>query len=185
MAEKITFDKLVRWVGLGALVLAVLYITNYLSSVLLPFFIAWLFAYLLYPMVKFIQYRMHVKVRALAIIIAMLAVLSVIGLMVYFIIPPMFDQFQKLYSYLMHWLHQTTHTNDLTTLVKRWIEDNQTEIEHFFKSSDFKETLRTTMPKVFAVIGQTAYIIKGIVASCITLLYMFFILLDYEFLTSD
>ena len=85
----------------------------------------------------------------------------------------------------MHWLHQTTHTNDLTTLVKRWIEDNQTEIEHFFKSSDFKETLKTTMPKVFAVIGQTAYIIKGIVASCITLLYMFFILLDYEFLTSN
>lgn len=38
MAEqKITFDKLVRWVGSGSLVLAVLYITNYLSSVLLPF----------------------------------------------------------------------------------------------------------------------------------------------------
>ena len=77
MAEqKITFDKLVRWVGSGSLVLAVLYITNYLSSVLLPFFIAWLFAYLLYPMVKFIQYRMKLKVRALAIIIAMLIVLT-------------------------------------------------------------------------------------------------------------
>lgn len=125
MAEqKITFDKLVRWVGSGSLVLAVLYITNYLSSVLLPFFIAWLFAYLLYPMVKFIQYRMKVKVRALAIIIAMLIVLSVIGLMIYFIIPPMIDQFQKLYGYLMHWLHQTTHTNDLTTLVKQWLEYN-------------------------------------------------------------
>ena len=29
--------------------------TNYLSSVLLPFFIAWFFAYLLYPVVKFIE----------------------------------------------------------------------------------------------------------------------------------
>ena len=186
MAEqKITFDKLVRWVGSGSLVLAVLYITNYLSSVLLPFFIAWLFAYLLYPMVKFIQYRMKLKVRALAIIIAMLIVLSVIGLMIYFIIPPMIDQFQKLYGYLMHWLHQTTHTNDLTTLVKQWLERNQTDIEQFFKSSDFKETLRNTMPKVFAFISQTATVVMSITASCITLLYMFFILLDYEFLTTN
>ena len=185
MPEKITFDYFIRKAGIVTLVVLAILIVKYLGEVLLPFVVAWLFAYLLYPMVKFIQYRMKVKVRALAIIIAMLAVLSVIGLMVYFIIPPMFDQFQKLYSYLMHWLHQTTHTNDLTTLVKRWIEDNQTEIEHFFKSSDFKETLRTTMPKVFAVIGQTAYIIKGIVASCITLLYMFFILLDYEYLTAN
>lgn len=185
MEQKITFDKLVRWVGIGSIVLAVLYVTNYLSSVLLPFFVAWLFAYLLYPMVKFIQYKMHVRVRALAIIIAMLAVLSVIGLMIYFIIPPMIDQFQKLYGFLMHWLHQTTHTNDLTTLVKRWLEDNQTEVDRFFKSNDFKETLKTTMPKLFAVIGQTANVMISIVASCITLLYMFFILLDYEYLTNS
>ncbi len=185
MPEKITFDKFIRWAGVAAIVFAVLYITDYLSSVLLPFFVAWLFAYLLYPMVKFIQYKMHVKVRAIAILIAMLVVLGVVSLMIYFIIPPMIDQFQKLYGYLMHWLHQTTHTNDITTLVKRWIEENQTEVERFFKSNDFKDTLKSTMPKVFAVIGQTANIVMSIVASCITLLYMFFILLDYEFLTSN
>lgn len=186
MAEqKITFDKFIRWSAIGATVIAVLYITNYLSSVLLPFFVAWLFAYLLYPMVKFIQYRMHVKVRALSILIAMLFVLGVIGLMVYFIIPPMIGQFQKLYEFLMHWLHQTTHTNDLTTLVKDWLEQNQDQVERFFKSKDFTDTLKTTMPKLFAVIGQTANIVMSIVASCITLLYTFFILLDYEFLTTN
>lgn len=183
--QKITFDKFIRWAAIGGITLAVLFVTKYLSSVLLPFFIAWLFAYLLYPMVKFIQYRMHVKVRALAIILAMLAVLSVVALMVYFIIPPMIDQFQKLYGYLMHWLHQTTHTNDLTALVRRWMEENQEQVERFFKSKDFSDTLKSTMPKLFAVIGQTANIIMSIVASCITLLYMFFILLDYEFLTSN
>lgn len=185
MEQKITFDKLVRWVGIGGLVLAVLYVTNYLSSVLLPFFVAWLFAYLLYPVVKFIQYKMHVRVRALAIIMAMFAVFCVIGLMIYFIIPPMIDQFQKLYGFLMHWLHQTTHTNDLTTLVKRWLEENQAEVDRFFKSSDFKDTLKTTMPKLFAVIGQTANIVMSVIASCITLLYVFFILLDYEYLTDS
>ena len=185
LEQKITFDKFIRWTAITLITVAVFAVTNYLSSVLLPFFIAWLFAYLMYPMVKFIQYRMHVKVRALAILIAMAVVLGVVGLMIYFIIPPMIEQFQKLYGILMHWLHQTTHTNDLTTLVKNWIEENQEQVEKFFKSNDFKDAIRTSMPKVFAVIGQTANIVLSIVASCITLLYMFFILLDYEYLTSN
>ena len=61
MKEKtITLDQLVRWVGVGLLVLGILLLVNYLSSVLLPFFVAWLLAYLLYPMVKFVQYKLHV-----------------------------------------------------------------------------------------------------------------------------
>ena len=44
MAKEITFDKFIRWTGITLIVLGVLYVTNYLSSVLLPFFIAWFFA---------------------------------------------------------------------------------------------------------------------------------------------
>ena len=40
------------------------------------------------------------------------------------------------------------------------------------------------MPKVFSFIGQTASVLISIVASLITLLYLFFILLDYEKLAS-
>ena len=185
MDEKITFDKVMRWTIVGGITIAVFVVTNYLSSVLLPFFIAWMIAYLMYPMVKFIQYRMHIKVRALAIILAMLAVLSVIGLLIYFIIPPMVSQFQKLYEFILHWLHQTTHTNDLTRMVKNWLIDNQEAIEQFLNSPDFSDTVKSAMPKLFAVIGKTANIVISIVASCITLLYAFFILLDYEFLTTS
>lgn len=185
LEEKITFDKFVRGMLITIMVIAVLYIVNYLSGALLPFIVAWLFAYLLYPLVRFIQYKMKVKVRALAIIIALLLVIAVIGTMIYFIIPPMIEQFQKLYDVLMRWLQQTTHTNDLSVIAKRWVIDNQHEIERFFKSKDFSDMLKSGMPRVFSVLGQTASVIISIVASCITLLYMFFILLDYEYLTTN
>ena len=185
LEQKITFDKFIRWTLSIILVFTVLFIINYLSGALLPFLIAWLLAYLLYPLVKFIQYKMKVKARAVAIIIAMLLVILVIGGMVYFIIPPMFEQFQKLYDVLMLWLHQTTHTDSFSSTVKQWIEENQYEIEKFFKSKDFSDTLKTTMPKLFTVLGHTANIIISIIASCIILLYMFFILLDYEYLTTN
>jgi predicted PurR-regulated permease PerM len=38
MQEKITFDKFIRWAGIALLVFGVLFLMNYLSSVLLPFF---------------------------------------------------------------------------------------------------------------------------------------------------
>lgn len=185
MAKEITFDKFIRWAGIALIIFAVLYITNYLSSVLLPFFIAWFFAYLLYPVVKFIENKLHIKVRALSIIIAMLLAVGVIGGVIWLIIPPMIDQFDKLGDVLTRWLHQTTHTNNLTALIKDWLQDNQTQVEKFMKSKDFSDAIKSAMPKVFSVVGQTANVILSIVASMITLLYMFFILLDYETLTTN
>lgn len=185
MAKEITFDKFIRWTGIVLIIGAVLFATNYLSSVLLPFFIAWFFAYLLYPVVKFIENKLHVKVRALSIIIAMLLAIGVIGGVIWMIIPPMIDQFDKLGDVLTKWLHQTTHTNNLTALIKDWIQENQGQIEKFMKSKDFSDTIKSAMPKVFSVVGQTANIILSIIASMITLLYMFFILLDYETLTAN
>ena len=185
MSKEITFDKFIRWAGIVTLVFAVLYITNYLSEVLLPFFIAWFFAYLLYPVVKFIEKKLHVKVRALSILLAMGAAIAIVGGVIWLIIPPMIDQFDKLGEVLTRWVHQTTHTNNLTMLIKEWLQDNQSTIERFLKSKDFSDALKTTMPKVFSVVSQTATVLMSIVASMITLLYMFFILLDYETLTAN
>ena len=72
MLEKtITFDRFVRLMMGGLLLVAILLLINYLSNVLLPFVVAWLFAYLLYPIVKFVERRMHLP-RALSIILTLM-----------------------------------------------------------------------------------------------------------------
>ena len=185
MGQKITFDKFIRWTGTLLLVFAVLYMVNYLSAVLLPFFVAWLFAYLLYPIVKFVQYKMHVRVRSLSIIITLIFVLAVIALIVYMIVPPMIEQFQKVGEILTKWVNDTAHTNDLTASISEWISKHQAEVEKVFRSEDFSDAVKTAMPKVFSVLGQTANVIISIIGSLITLLYMFFILNDYEYLTNN
>ena len=47
--KKITFDSFIRGVILGVIIIGILMFLKRLSSVLLPFFIAWLIAYLVYP----------------------------------------------------------------------------------------------------------------------------------------
>lgn len=183
--KEITFDKFIRYAGLIALVIFALYTINYLSAVLIPFFVAWVFAYLLYPIVKFIENKLHVKVRALAIILTFILVIAVIGLIVYLLIPPMIDQFAKLSDILTHWLHRTTHSSSISTWISDRIIENQDAIQSFLKSRDFSDALKTAAPKLFNFLGQTASVVISIIASLITLLYTFFILLDYEFLTTN
>lgn len=185
MAKVITFDRFVRMAGIGLLIAAIFCLINYLSSVLIPFFVAWMLAYLLYPIVKFVENKLHVRIRALSIIITMIFVVSVVSLIVYLIIPPMIDQFQKLYVILSHWVHETTHTNSISEWLSQVLTENHQRIEAFFKSPDFTATLKSAAPKFFNVLSQTASIILSIVASLITLLYMFFILMDYEYLTAN
>ena len=167
LEKEITFDRFVRILGIVLLVGGVLYTMNFLSSVLLPFFVAWLLAYLMYPIVKFVQYKLHVPTRALSIIVALVFVLAVIGGVFYLIIPP------------------GTNGESFQAVVQQWLHDNRQAIEQVFKRKDVSDAIKSAMPKLFSVLGQTANVILSIVASLITLLYMFFILLDYEYLSSS
>ena len=184
MLEKtITFDRFVRGMLTTLLIGAILFVVNYLSNVLLPFFIAWLLAYMLYPIVVFVQNKLHVPGRALSIIVTLVFVLSVIGGIIYLIIPPMIEQFEKLGDLVTRYLHQTTNINNIPLAVHRWLTENSDEIQQFFQNKEVSEAIRNAMPKVFAVITETANIIISIIASLVTLIYLFFILLDYEVLS--
>lgn len=185
LEKEITFDRFVRILGIVLLVGGVLYTMNFLSSVLLPFFVAWLLAYLMYPIVKFVQYKLHVPTRALSIIVALVFVLGVIGGVFYLIIPPMIDQFEKLGDIVMQYVKQGTNGESFQAVVQQWLHDNRQVIEQVFKRKDVSDAIKSAMPKLFSVLGQTANVIISIVASLITLLYMFFILLDYEYLSSS
>lgn len=182
--KEITFDRFIRMMGIVLITGGVLYMLNYLSSVLLPFFVAWLLAYLLYPMVKFVQYKMHVPTRALSIIVTLIFVFAVVGGVFYLIIPPMLEQFEKLADVASQYIRQGTNGENFQAIVQQWLHQNRETIEQIFKRKDVADAIKAAMPKLFSVLGQTASIVVSIVASLITLLYMFFILLDYEYLST-
>lgn len=167
------------------LIFGVLFLVNRLSSVLLPFFIAWFLAYLLYPAVKFVQEKMHVRNRVVSILITLIAVIALVAGVIWLIIPPMIEQFQKLVELSTKYIQSTAHITSIPETINNWVKENQTAITDFFKSKDFTDALQTAMPKLFSILGHTASVVISIVASLITLLYMFFILLDYEYLTNN
>lgn len=185
LEQKITFDKLVRWIITVSIIIAVILTINYLSSVLLPFFVAWMLAYLLYPLVHFTQYKLHVPTRPLSIVVTLIFVLAVLFGVFYLIFPPMMHQFEKLGTLITQYIQNNTEANNISQAIQHWVRDNYKQIEGFLRQKDVTDAIKGVMPKVFNMLGQTADIIISIVASLITLLYMFFILLDYEYLTRN
>lgn len=185
LEQKITFDKLVRWIITASIIIAVILTINYLSSVLLPFFVAWMLAYLLYPLVHFTQYKLHVPTRPLSIVVTLIFVLAVLFGVFYLIFPPMMHQFEKLGTLITQYIQNNTEANNISQAIQHWVRDNYKQIEGFLRQKDVTDAIKGVMPKIFNMLGQTADIIISIVASLITLLYMFFILLDYEYLTRN
>ena len=61
--KTITFDRFIRGCLIVLLVVGVFLLLKRLSSVLLPFFVAWLISYMLYPLVRFLQYKCRLKYR--------------------------------------------------------------------------------------------------------------------------
>ena len=96
LKQPITFDSFIRSLLVLAVLVGLGLIINRLSSVLLPFFIAWLLAYLMYPLVRFLQYKCKLKNRTLSIIVAALIVLATLTGFFALIIPPIVQEMSKL-----------------------------------------------------------------------------------------
>ena len=182
---KITFDRLARWVIIVAICVTVFYLINKLSSVLLPFFIGWFLAYLLYPVVKFFQYRLHIPGRVPSILLTFLLLIILVAGVFYFIIPPMIEQFERLGPLVIKYLNQQTTSGDFSTMVHDWLNNHRERMLEFLSSRDFIDALKATLPQMFSMVGHTASIAISVFASFITLLYTFFILLDYEYLSNN
>ena len=93
--KKITFDSFIRGSICCILIVGVLMLVERLSGVLLPFFLAWLIAYLIYPLVKLFQYRLRLKSRVLSIFCALFTITIVGVTSFYFLVPPLLEEFGK------------------------------------------------------------------------------------------
>ena len=180
--KKITFDSFIRAVILGAIIIGVLMLLKRLSGVLLPFFLAWLIAYLIYPLVSFFQHKLRLKNRIISIFCALFT-LSVIGSVAfYLLVPPMIQEFLRVKDLLIEYF-STTHTaSNVPTSLSEFIRQNIDLhiLEQMFSQENILDALKVTVPKLWSLISESINLLFGFFTVFLILLYIVFILLDYE-----
>ena len=182
LEKKITFDSFIRGIISVLIIIGILYLVNYLSGVLLPFFIAWLLAYMIYPLVSFFQYKLKVKNRVASIFIAMLVLLTTLTLAFVVLVPPIIDEFGKVKELLTTYFIEGTQQAHIPGTIANFIKENinMAQVQNALNEENITNMIRSILPKAWNIFTQSVNIIASILATFIVLLYTFFILLDYE-----
>lgn len=184
LEKRITFDSFIRGILTGGIIFGLLYLVNYLSGVLLPFFIAWLIAYMIYPMVTFVQYKLKVKNRIASIIIVLLSLTIILTLASIVLIPPFIEEFSKLKELLSNYFIVGSQKAAIPGTIENFVKEYMVEIKDSLNEVNITQAIKSLLPKAWTLLSQSVSLIVSIFAAFIVILYMFFILLDYESIAS-
>lgn len=181
--QEITFDRFVRGLLFLLGAVAVIWLLRYLSNVLLPFFIAWIAAYMLYPVVRFLQYRCHLRYRIPCIFISMLLVLAAIAGVFMLVVPGIVAEGGRLGTLATtlaqhHLGGDTIIAQTITQFVEQYL--NKNAIVELISKDQVQTALQTLILEAWNVLSQTVGILMGVLTVFVVLLYTFFLLLDYE-----
>jgi predicted PurR-regulated permease PerM len=180
--QKITFDSFIRAVTILCLAVGAVWLLNTLSSVLLPFFIAWLLAYLLYPLVRFIQYRLRLRNRILSIVVALLFVFALLAGFIALIVPPIIKETIHIAELTTLYFHDVMTQTNMSKYIQNIVDylSNKNTLVNLVQQSSFIDAMQTVMLQTWNVVSSTVNVALSVLGVFVVLLYMFFILVDYE-----
>jgi predicted PurR-regulated permease PerM len=182
-----TFDKVIRMLIAGLVITGLVLFVRYLSNVLVPFFIAVLLAYLIDPLVCFIQKKMRVKHRGISVIFALLFLSLLISLVLWWLIPQFVDEMQKMAQLIKTYLKNTSYHDILPPQLDQWLREMlaSQDLQKILNTSDLTKTLKDVSKPVLQVFSGSLNILFGTLGFLIVLLYLIFILIDYPKMESS
>ena len=183
-----TFDRVVRILFSGAVLCALIWLLNYLSDVLTPFAIAVLLAYLLNPLVLWVQKK--IKKRPLAVLVSLAGVVVVTVLLASLVIPMIMNEIAHMGQVVAKVINNAALAERAERLLPAglWqaIQDYlaRDEVQDFFRSKDFWQIIanvaRKVLPGAWGLIAGTASFLLGLIGLIVIVLYLVFVLMDYE-----
>lgn len=182
--KTITFDRFVR----GAIFIAVLLLAGWafasLSDVLIPFVAAGTVAYMLNPVVNFLQNTCRLRLRFVCVVLTLLLSIGLVVGLLWLCVPPMVEECAHLGTIVRHYLENRSGSEHagVPTGVYDFFEEHlrRSDLTRYLQTGDIATAIRDLLPHVWDMITSAASAVTGMVAWLFALLYLFFLLLDYD-----
>ena len=186
LENEITFDRVIRWVLVALGATAVVLLINRLSSVLLPFFIAWILAYMIYPFVIFLETKCRLRYRVVSITVALLIVLAVMALAAFLVVPPIIEESIRMSGLISIYFHDTLASSEFLVNIQEMLQDyaSDNSLMGLIQHSSVVEVAENLLLQAWYFLSGTINFALGVLGSVVVLLYLFFILMDYEKISS-
>lgn len=177
-----TFDKVVRLlIGLTVITVLILLFRR-LNTVLTPFFVGWMIAYLLHPTVNFFQHKLKFKSRILSVITTLVLFFGSFTGIILLIIPQIAKEVSRVSVLIQNF---TQNLDIIGALPLSW----QYAITDFFANINFNElisnpniteVLKKIAPQLWLFLNSSLSFVLSMMVIIIVLLYLIFILMDYD-----
>lgn len=169
-------------------VLAALYVLiRRLSGVLLPFLISFVVAYILAPIVSFFQHQCRLRNRALSVVFTILLVTGLLTGVVAAVVPAISKQATSLSNSVKDYLSDFQGIEQLSPRINDKIEDiiQSMDIQSVIHSTEFQNGIKEFLPHLSNWISNGVEAITSLAIVFICLLYIIFLLIDYEKITTN
>lgn len=177
-----TLDRTVRlFLNIATLVIVVL-LVRYLKDVLLPFFVAALIAYIFEPFVQFNRRLLHLKGRIVAIFVTLFEMITFVAIACYFVVPMIVSEVNSMGKMLSAYASSELNLPYLPAQIHDFVVRNVNlrQISHMLSTFDWTETIKQTLSTVWDVLAGSVTFLISAASWCIVLLYVIFIMVDYE-----
>lgn len=183
LQKSFTFDRVVRILLAVLLLAGLVFAFRKLSTVLTPFLVAWSMAWLLFPLVKFFQYKLRLRYRMPSIIAALLVVVAGVTALVYMTAPIFTEGIGQLKDALIRYLNNPHRAEELPTWLNAYFDEIMAsmDIEKYLATEEGQRYIEECMPQVWEMFLSIANMLTGSVHILFGILYFFFILADYEY----
>ena len=188
--KEYNLDTITRGVITIVILVALFLLTRRLSSVLLPFLVSWIVAYMLNPLVSFLQHKCRLKNRGLSIMVAILLVIGVIAAIIAIIVPMITKEMSTLSDYIAAYISTMDTQKVLSFLPAEWQKEYaemliNLDVTKIMQDEKFIQVVQKLTPKLWAFISGSVSAIMGLAVVAVCVLYVIFILLDYESLSGS
>ncbi|WP_277098978.1 AI-2E family transporter [Coprobacter secundus] len=177
-----TFDRVIRILFTIAIVVGIFYLIDLLKGALLPFLVAWLLAYLIHPLVDFFKKKCHIRNNFLAIVTALISIILFFSLLGWIFIPSILDEIDKIKIMIQDYSDNEYNIPFLPESWKLFIQENIDfeRIAGMMNKEDWSNLVKKALSETWIIISGSVSQIITIVSWFIVLIYLIFILLDYD-----
>ncbi|MDR1881582.1 MAG: AI-2E family transporter [Prevotella sp.] len=176
-----TFDRTIRLLISVLALGTVLYFLYLLKNVLLPFFVAWLFAYMLNPLVRFYKRRLKLH-HSIAVVLTLMSVAGVFTLLGFILVPLIENEIRQINGLISSYDLSSISGNGIPVSVADIIEKyvDYKELQKSLSKDNLVEFIQYIIPAVESLFSNTVSFLLGLTVIFIIILYLIFILLDYD-----
>lgn len=173
-----TFDRVVRLIFSTICAGIIIWLIYYLRTVLLPFGVAAVIAYMLEPMVQFNRRLLHLKGRIVAVLVTLFGMIFLISVMLYLFLPSILEELHQVGLMASAYASSDAVKEMLPPSLHAFLMDqiDLSQLGSWLADSDWQLIGSYAM----ALVSSSVNFMLSLFNWLLTLLYVLFIMIDYE-----